>query len=121
VYRILVVDDDRSIREVLSLALRDKGYDVEVAEDGEQAISLLANTEGFDFAITDIRMPVVDGNEVARYVRTSVNRDTFLVAMTGFSDEIEEGLFDYTLEKPFKLAVLYKIIGSLGNKHVACK
>jgi hypothetical protein len=64
---------------------------------------------------------IITDNEVARHVRTSVARSNFLIAMTGFSDEIEKGIFDYTLEKPFKLGVLYSIIRSLGNKHVDCK
>jgi CheY-like chemotaxis protein len=116
--RILVIDDDRGIREVLCLLLKERGYDVEIAGDGEQAIELLAMSTGFDLVITDIRMPVTDGNEVARYVRTSLEQDVSLVAMTGFSDEIEKGLFDYSIEKPFRLEALYKIIQSLGQKNV---
>ena len=116
--RILVIDDDRGIRELLCLLLKERGYDVEIAGDGEEAIELLDMSAAFDLVITDIRMPVTDGNDVARYVRTSLKQEVSLVAMTGFSDEIEKGLFDYSIEKPFKLEALDKIIQSLGHKNV---
>ncbi len=115
--RILVIDDNRGIRDVLSLLLRERGYDVEAAGGGEEAIELLAVADGFDLVITDIRMPSVDGNEVARHIRGSIKSDITIVAMTGFSDEVELDLFDHLMEKPFRLNVLDKIVESLRYKN----
>jgi two-component system response regulator PilR (NtrC family) len=118
VRRILVIDDDRSIRDVLSLLLKERGHDLEVAGDGEEGIALLGMDGGFDLVITDIRMPSPNGNEVAKYIRRSLKPGVCLVAMTGFSDEIEKGLFDYSIEKPFKLEIVDKIITSLEHKNI---
>jgi CheY-like chemotaxis protein len=115
--RILVIDDNCGIREVLSLLLMERGHDVKVAGGGEEAMALLAAADGFDLVITDIRMPSVDGNEVARHIRGSIRSDITIVAMTGFSDEVELDLFDYSMEKPFRLSVLDKIIESLRYKN----
>ena len=116
-HRILVIDDNRGIRDVLCLLLKERGYDVKAAGGGEEAIALLAVTGGFDLVMTDIRMPSVDGNEVARHIRGSFGPDVTIVAMTGFSDEVESDLFDYSIEKPFKLEVVDEIMMSLGRKN----
>ena len=57
--RILVVDDERSMREVLFSILKKEGYDVAVADGGEAAIETVRQ-EAFDAVITDVRMPKVD-------------------------------------------------------------
>jgi DNA-binding NtrC family response regulator len=118
VSRILVIDDNRSIRDVLSFLLKERGHDVEVAGNGEEGIALLGIDGGFNLVITDIRMPSPNGNEVAKYIRKSLKPGVCLVAMTGFSDEIEMGLFDYSIEKPFKLEIVDKIIRSLEHKNI---
>ena len=56
--RILVVDDEESIREFLDIMLRKEGYDVTCAEDGQQAIDVL-NKKSFDLVISDLQMPNV--------------------------------------------------------------
>ena len=66
--RILVVDDERAIRNSLKEILGDEGYDVDLAEDGAQGIEALGK-EHYDVVFCDIKMPVKDCGEVLDYVR----------------------------------------------------
>ena len=111
--KILFIDDDVSIGEMISLFLGKLGYQVKVAHDGEKGIEMLRNGERFNVVITDIRMPNMSGNEVARYVRKSRPSNIHLVAITGFIEDVETDLFDGLLEKPFKVQELLGVIGSL--------
>ncbi|HMC76347.1 MAG TPA: response regulator, partial [Vicinamibacterales bacterium] len=63
--RILVVDDERSMREMLAILLKREGHEVSVAENGRAAIELL-NQRPFDLVVSDARMPDLDGLEVLR-------------------------------------------------------
>lgn len=94
---------------ILSMLLTELGFNVETAEDGEQGIQLFKRDGDFDLIITDIRMPKMDGNEVARYIRRSRRPTIPVIAITGFPEEAEMGLFDYALVKPFKLEMLRSI------------
>ena len=100
---ILLIDDDENIRSILSMLLKNIGYDVEVAEDGEKGIKLFDEMGDFDLVISDIRMPNMDGNEVARYIRNSDKSSASLIAITGVPGEIQPETFDYSLTKPFSL------------------
>ena len=112
--KILVIDDQTSIRTILSMLLTELGHNVEAAENGEEGIRLFNNHGDFDLIITDIRMPKMDGNEVARQVRNSVRANTPLVAITGFPEEAQAELFDCALVKPFKLEDLRNIVAQFG-------
>ena len=112
--KILVIDDQTSIRMILIMLLTELGHNVEAAENGEEGIRLFNNHGDFDLIITDIRMPKMDGNEVARQVRNSVRANTPLVAITGFPEEPQAELFDCTLVKPFKLEDLRNIVAQFG-------
>jgi CheY-like chemotaxis protein len=63
---ILVVDDDRAIRDVIAELLQDQGYDVSVAENGAQALDVLRLRPTPDLIFLDLQMPVMDGIEFAR-------------------------------------------------------
>ena len=71
--RILVVDDERSMREMLAILLKREGHEVSVAENGRAAIDLL-NQRPFDLVVSDARMPDLDGLEVLRHARRSTRR-----------------------------------------------
>jgi CheY-like chemotaxis protein len=101
--RILLIDDDENIRAILSRLLKNMGYDVQVAEDGEKGIKLFDEMGDFDIVISDIRMPNMDGNEVGRYIRNSDKSATPLIAITGFQKELQQEMFDASLIKPFSL------------------
>jgi CheY-like chemotaxis protein len=101
--RILFIDDDENIRSILSKLLKKMGYDVEFAENGERGIKLFDERGDFDLVVIDIRMQDMDGNEVARYIRNSDKSSASLIAITGFPEEIQPEMFDYTLIKPFSI------------------
>ncbi len=102
--RILLADDEPSIRLTVGDALRAEGFDVTTVADGAEALAL-TESRSFDLVITDIRMPKVDGMTVFRRVRgKSPRTDVILVTAYGdVSDAVsamKEGAYDY-LTKPF--------------------
>ncbi len=107
--RILVVDDEPSMREMLSILLRREGYDVTVARDGTAAIELLQR-EFFDMLISDIKMPDVSGVEVLRKAK-EINPGIIGIMITayGAKESIQEALrlqaADY-IDKPFDVEEL---------------
>ena len=111
--RILLIEDDRSIRTIIALQLRILGYQVEVAEDGEKGIEFFTRVGNFDLVITDIRMPRKDGNEVAKHIRSSEKAETPIAAITAYRDEVQKDMFNFSLLKPFRNEELIKIIRSL--------
>ena len=114
--RILVIDDDDSVRDILSKALIDFGWQVRDATDGEEGIELLKDNGQYKVVITDICMPKKDGNDVAKYVKGSINlKDVLVVGVTGMIEKAEKELFDYLIPKPFKIMDIVQIIGKLEN------
>ena len=108
--KILVVDDERAVRESLRRALELEGYEVELAEDGEQALERLGHAAPADAAILDVLMPGIDGLEVCRRLRA--DGSTVPVLMLTARAEVDSrvagldaGADDY-LPKPFALAEL---------------
>lgn len=103
---ILVVDDDASIREVVSFALRKAGFGTVAAENGEQALAKFAS-ERPALIVLDILMPELDGTEVCRRIRASAaGRTTPIVFLSSKDDEVDRivglelGGDDY-ISKPF--------------------
>ena len=107
---ILIIDDDDHIGMILSQVLSDQDYQVQYAHNGKEGIKLFNSTCKFDLVITDIRMPEMDGNAVARHIKRSAEADTPIVAITGFSHEANAQLFDFILMKPFRLEALLKSV-----------
>jgi two-component system, NtrC family, response regulator PilR len=104
--RVLVVDDEQSMRELLGIMLRQVGYDVTLADGGEAAVEAL-RTETFDLVITDLRMRKVDGIAVLRAAKEHSPRTVVLVVTAFASTEtaveaMKLGAYDY-VTKPFKL------------------
>jgi CheY-like chemotaxis protein len=66
--RILIVDDEQDIREVLDISLSDLGYKVYTAENGEEALRILSEINS-PIVLTDIRMPLMDGIELLRKIK----------------------------------------------------
>jgi two-component system response regulator PilR (NtrC family) len=103
--RILVVDDERSMREVLFSMLKNEGYDVTVADGGEAAIETVRR-ETFDAIITDVRMPKVDGLQVLKAAK-DLSPNTVVIMITAFGssetavEAMKLGAYDY-ITKPFK-------------------
>ena len=107
---ILVVDDERAVRESLRRALELEGYGVELASDGDEALRRLALEPAPDAVVLDILMPGVDGLEVCRRLRSDGNGVPVLM-LTARSEVdsrvagLDAGADDY-LPKPFALAEL---------------
>jgi len=114
--RILLIEDDRSIRTVIAFLLRNLGHQVELAEDGEKGIEVFTKLGNFDLVITDIRMPRRDGNEVAKHIRSSERAGTPIAAITAHTDEVQKDMFNFSLLKPFRNEELITIIRSLEHK-----
>jgi two-component system, OmpR family, response regulator MprA len=107
--RILVVDDERAVREALQRALRLEGYEVELATDGQEALFSLAR-HGVDAIVLDVLMPVMDGLETAQKLRRQGNSTPILMltARHEVNDRVaglDAGADDY-LVKPFALEEL---------------
>ncbi len=104
--RILVVDDERAIRNSLKEILSDEGYSVDVAEDGQVAIEL-AEKERFDVIFCDIKMPNMEGTEVLeRLHNDGVDSPVIMISGHGDIDTavdcIKKGAFDF-IQKPLDL------------------
>jgi len=104
--RVLVVDDEKSMRDLLSITLEKEGYDVQTAAGGEPAIEML-HRDPVDVVITDLRMPKVDGLQVLRAAK-EISPDTTVIVITAVAstetavEAMKLGAYDY-LTKPFKL------------------
>lgn len=118
--RILVIEDDEAIAEVLHLALTDRGHSVTIAPNGLIGLDALA-TERPDLILLDMLMPAMDGWDFATTYRGSPGPHAPVVVMTaaadaaGRSDEIRaQGV----LPKPFGLDDLYAMVESFDRGHV---
>ena len=104
--RVLIVDDEKSMRDLLTITLEKAGYDVTAAEGGEAAIEAIRK-DSFDTIITDLRMPRVDGMQVLRAAR-DLSPETAVIVVTAVAstetavEAMKLGAYDY-LTKPFKL------------------
>lgn len=110
--RILVVDDEQSMREMLRIVLRRDGYDVVLAENGREAVQIL-QSQPFDLLLSDIRMPDMSGVEVLRRVRQLPGRPVDVIAVTAAQEAetvraaMAGGVVSY-LVKPFTMAALHE-------------
>jgi two-component system, NtrC family, response regulator PilR len=104
--RILVVDDEESIREFLEIMLRKEGYEITCAEDGQKALDVIKK-RAFDMVISDLQMPNMSGLELLKEVKNQYPDMTFMM-ITAFGttetavDAMKLGAYDYIL-KPFKI------------------
>lgn len=121
--KILVVDDERSMRELLEILLVKEGYGVRCAASGTQALDILRD-EPFDLVITDIRMKPVNGLEVLKQCKALSPRTVVIMISAYASTELaveamNEGAYDY-FPKPFKndemLTVISNALRSRGEE-----
>ena len=110
-YRVLVVDDQTSIRDLLEHRLETEGFDVETVPDGQAALEKLSGADGqFDAVVLDVSMPNMDGFETLRRIQR-LDRPPLVVMVSGRTSEREQirafelGVVDY-VTKPFKPRVL---------------
>src|SRR5438034_420936 len=112
--RILIVDDEHTLRESCASVLRQEGYDVTVSGRGQEALDLLKR-RAFDIVLADLYLPQVGGLALLR-AALATNRDTIVIVMTGNPsvdssvEALRQGAFDY-LPKPFSATHLQVLIG----------
>ncbi len=111
--RILVVDDEVVICEILSDFLTESGFDVKTAHNGDEALEILKKKQ-FHMMITDLKMPKMDGLELLDEAR-KVHKDMVMIVMTGYGtvesaiDAMKKGAYDYIL-KPFRIEEVLHIV-----------
>ncbi|ABL00675.1 sigma-54-dependent transcriptional regulator [Pelobacter propionicus] len=116
--RILVADDEESMRWVLSKALKRKGFTVDLADDGRQALALIQENS-YDLAILDIKMPGMSGLDLLDRIR-EMKSDLLVVIMTAEAsmknavEAMKRGAYDY-ITKPFDLDVIDAIVEKVGR------
>lgn len=107
--RVLIADDEESMRLLVARAIAMDGHEIVTAEDGAEALEILNRDNGaFDLLLTDIKMPVMDGIALALAVARDFPRLTVLM-MTGFADQRErasglEAIVHDVITKPFAVA-----------------
>jgi len=113
--RILIVDDDRDILESLRILLKAKGYEIETAETGKEALDKFA-TASFDLALLDVKLPDMEGPELLARVRSNTpSSSTIKIMLTGSAsrkdmmESLSRGADGYIL-KPIKPRDLVKLL-----------
>jgi two-component system phosphate regulon response regulator PhoB len=122
--KILVIEDDRSVAEMISYNLKQAGYEVLTATDGQDGL-LQAQIKSPDIVVLDLMLPVIDGLDVCRRLRAgAATKDLLIVMLTAKSEETDEligfslGADDY-VTKPFSVKVLLERIKALRRRRTA--
>lgn len=111
--RILIIDDEKGMRDFLSIMLKKDGYDVSLAESGEEGLRAIQK-DIFDLVITDVKMAGVDGIEVLKYIK-DVSPETVVIMITAYAETetaveaMKLGAYDY-ITKPFKVDEMRLVI-----------
>ncbi len=120
--KILVVDDEQSMREFLDIMLKKEAYKVSLASNGEEVLKYIGK-DIFDLVLLDIRMPKMDGITVLRKIK-STSPETVVIMITAYASAdtaikaMKEGAYDY-ITKPFKIDEIKLIIkNALEKKHL---
>lgn len=106
--RVLIVDDEESMRMLVARAIAMDGHDIATAEDGAEALEILSEHGAFDLLLTDIQMPVMDGIALALAAARDFP-DLTILLMTGFADQRERAsglnaIAHDVITKPFTVA-----------------
>src|ERR1700757_3608701 len=113
--RVLIADDEDSMRLLVARAIAMDGHQTVTAEDGAEALEILSRENGaFDLLLTDIRMPVMDGIALALAAARDYP-DLTILLMTGYADQRErahglDALIHDVIAKPFSLADIRKTV-----------
>lgn len=120
--KILIVEDEKSMREVLKILLEGEGYEVSTASDGAEGMACL-DRDIFDLVITDVKMPKADGFEVLKRIK-DVSPDTIVIMITAFGtkdsaiEAMKLGAYDY-ISKPFNIDEIRLIVKKAIEKKQA--
>src|SRR5689334_6545885 len=120
--KLLIVEDDESVRTLAARALERDGHSVAVAADGAQGLALIQqNRGGYDLVVSDIRMPEMDGIEMATAAAKQFPAMKIML-MTGYADQRERaeelnGIILDVVQKPFTLAEIDRKSTRLNSSH----
>ncbi|BAI61722.1 putative response regulator [Methanocella paludicola SANAE] len=109
--RVLVVDDNPDICDIVSIALKGKGIEVRTAETGNDGISIFLQFMP-DIVLLDYKLPDMDGNDVAKKIKAT-GKATGIIRMTGenvIGNDVDMSLYVGKLQKPFKLAEMVQYV-----------
>ena len=114
---ILLIDDDRALRELMKMSLELDGYGVVVAEDGKKAVTLVEQGN-FDLIVLDLVMPLMDGVCFIRWLRQEQHSETPVLIMSGavrdgMDDELRSNGATDVLRKPVNLETLLQQVNGL--------
>jgi CheY-like chemotaxis protein len=113
--RILIADDEESMRLLVARAIAMDGHDIVTAEDGSEALEILIDNDGrFDLLLTDIKMPIMDGIALALAAARDFP-DLTILLMTGFADQRErafglDAIVHDVVTKPFSVTDIRKAV-----------
>jgi signal transduction histidine kinase len=115
--RVLIVDDNEDAAEMLAIGLSQLGYEVRVAHDGPKALALIKDYD-VQYALLDIGLPVMDGYELARQLRSTKGKRVGLVAVTGYGEQASRNQtadagFDRHLVKPVTIEQVHRAINDV--------
>lgn len=119
--KILVIEDSLTMQRILSFVLEKEGYEVEIANNGEEGLEKARALQP-DLIFTDLMMPVMDGFEVCRKIRSDEKlKDSMIIILTGRGQDsdIEKGLQaggDDYLMKPFDPPKVVQLVKKIFNK-----
>jgi len=117
--RILIVEDEKSLKEVLRILLEEEGYEITAAANGLEGMDYIQN-DIFDLVVTDIKMPKADGFEVLKKVK-EISPSTIVIMITAFGttestiEAMKLGAYDY-IHKPFKIDEIRHVIEKAFEK-----
>jgi DNA-binding response OmpR family regulator len=114
---ILLIDDDRALRELMKMSLELDGYEVVVAADGKKAVTLFEQGN-FDLIVLDLVMPLMDGVCFIRWLRQEQHSETPVLIMSGavrdgMDDELRSNGATDVLRKPVNLETLLQQVNGL--------
>ncbi len=115
---VLIVDDEESVREIVTEMIGEMGYDVKSAESGEAALDLMSKVN-FDLVISDVKMDGMDGLSLAQRLREKFPKLP-LALMTAYPSDsvhsmVREKLVDFLLLKPFQIDELQGMVLNLTS------
>jgi two-component system cell cycle sensor histidine kinase/response regulator CckA len=119
--RILVVDDEDSVRSLVERILRDAHYDVSTAASGREALNVVESQPPFDAFVLDVMMPEMTGQELARQLR-SREPDIKVLYFTGYADRLFDekpvlGAYEAFLDKPVTVSGIREAVSLLMFGH----
>jgi CheY-like chemotaxis protein len=119
--QVLIIDDENIVVSALKALFTNLGYKVRSANDGKEGIKVFNTIHDFDMIFTDIIMPGMDGNEVARHIRSSDKSSVPIIAMSGYDNKADNKLFNFSIKKPFYIQGLKDMIKSIERGQKAAQ